>query len=51
MGRMSGIIFTPISTHLKKEETRYILGNCTARLFIGSLKLAAVAELRKALGS
>ena len=40
----SGIIFTPISTHLKKEETQYILQNCNARLFIGSLQLAAVAE-------
>ena len=40
----SGIIFTPVSTHLKKAETRYILENCNARLLIGSLKLAAVAE-------
>ncbi|MGI9295143.1 MAG: acyl-CoA synthetase [Pseudomonadales bacterium] len=40
----SGIIFTPISTHLKKEEARYILENCNARLFIASTKLAAVAE-------
>jgi fatty-acyl-CoA synthase len=40
----AGIIFTPVSTHLKKEETSYILENCNARLFIGSLKLAAVAE-------
>lgn len=40
----SGIIFTPVSTHLKKEETRYILNNCNARLFIGSTRLAAVAE-------
>lgn len=40
----SGIIFTPISTHLKKEETAYILNNCGARLFIGSLTLADVAQ-------
>ncbi len=41
----SGIIFTPISTHLRQDETRYILENCQAQLFIGSLKLAAVAEV------
>ncbi len=39
-----GLIFTPISTHLRKEETQYILENCNAKLFIGSKKLAAVAE-------
>ena len=33
----SGLIFTPISTHLKKSETAYILQNCGAKLFIGSL--------------
>ncbi len=40
----SGIVFTPISTHLKKDETAYILNNCGARLFIGSLALAETAE-------
>ena len=40
----SGIIFTPISTHLRVEETRYILENCEAKLFVGSRKLAAVAR-------
>ena len=40
----SGLIFTPISTHLKKSETAYILQNCGAKLFIGSLALADVAE-------
>jgi long-chain acyl-CoA synthetase len=40
----SGLIFTPISTHLKKDETTYILQNCEAKLFIGSLALADVAE-------
>jgi long-chain acyl-CoA synthetase len=40
----SGLIFTPISTHLKRDETAYILENCGARLFLGSLKLADIAE-------
>lgn len=40
----SGLIFTPISTHLKKDETAYILKNCGAKLFIGSLALSDVAE-------
>ncbi len=40
----SGLIFTPISTHLKKSETAYILKNCGAKAFIGSLALADVAE-------
>ncbi len=39
----SGIVFTPISTHLKREETAYILNNCGAKLFVSSLALAAVA--------
>jgi long-chain acyl-CoA synthetase len=40
----SGIVFTPISTHLKKDETAYILQNCGATMFIGSLALSEVAE-------
>ncbi|NKI18720.1 acyl-CoA synthetase [Spongiibacter sp. KMU-166] len=32
----SGIIFTPLSTHLKQEEVRYILENCNAKLFVTS---------------
>jgi fatty-acyl-CoA synthase len=40
----SGLVFTPISTHLKKDETAYILENCGAKLFVGSLHLAEVAE-------
>mgnify|MGYP001827545778 FL=1 len=40
----SGLIFTPISTHLKKDESAYILENCAAKLFVGSLQLADVAE-------
>lgn len=40
----SGIIFTPVSTHLKESETAYILENCGAKLFIGSHALADIAE-------
>jgi len=40
----SGVIFTPISSHLKREETAYILENCGAKLFIGSHALAEVAQ-------
>jgi fatty-acyl-CoA synthase len=40
----SGLVYTPISTHLKRDETRYILENCGAKLFIGSAKLAEVAD-------
>ncbi|MCB1680196.1 MAG: acyl-CoA synthetase [Halioglobus sp.] len=40
----SGIIFTPVSTHLKKNEALYILANCGAKLFIGSLALAELAQ-------
>ncbi|GAB5450345.1 MAG: acyl-CoA synthetase [Halioglobus sp.] len=40
----AGLIFTPISTHLTREETAYILENCGAKLFIGSAALAQVAE-------
>jgi fatty-acyl-CoA synthase len=39
----AGVVFTPISTHLKKEETAYIINNCNARLFIASASLADVA--------
>jgi long-chain acyl-CoA synthetase len=39
-----GLVFTPISTHLKINETAYILKNCGAKLFIGSLKLSEIAE-------
>ncbi len=39
-----GLVFTPISTHLKKNETAYILQNCGAKLFIGSHLLSEVAE-------
>ena len=40
----AGLIYTPISTHLRKDETAYILENCGAKLFIGSLTLAEVAQ-------
>ncbi|MEH6581779.1 MAG: acyl-CoA synthetase [Halioglobus sp.] len=40
----AGLIYTPISTHLTRDETAYILENCGAKLFIGSLQLADVAE-------
>ncbi|MDX1733628.1 MAG: acyl-CoA synthetase [Halioglobus sp.] len=40
----SGLVFTPVSTHLTKDETAYIMENCGAKLFIGSLALATVAE-------
>ncbi|MBL6821726.1 MAG: AMP-binding protein, partial [Luminiphilus sp.] len=39
----AGVIFTPISTHLKQEETAYIITNCKAKLFIASASLAEVA--------
>ena len=39
----SGIIYTPVSTHLKADETRYILENCGARLFITSPRMHDVA--------
>ncbi|QFU75263.1 acyl-CoA synthetase [Halioglobus maricola] len=38
----SGLIYTPISSHLKRDETAYILENCGAKLFIGSHKLIDV---------
>lgn len=39
----AGIIFTPISTHLKQDETAYIITNCKAKLFIASASLSEVA--------
>ena len=39
----AGIIFTPISTHLKQEETAYIITNCKAKLFVASAALSEVA--------
>jgi len=39
----AGIIYTPISTHLKRDETAYILENCGAKVFIASHELSDVA--------
>ena len=39
----AGVIFTPISTHLKQDETAYILDNCGAKLFVASGSLSEVA--------
>lgn len=39
----AGLIFTPVASHLKQEETAYILQNCGAKLFIGSHVLNEVA--------
>ena len=39
----AGVVFTPISTHLTKDETAYIINNCRAQLFIASGSLANVA--------
>lgn len=45
----AGLIFTPVSTHLTRHETAYIMQNCRAKLFIGSHALAEVAgEMRDA---
>jgi fatty-acyl-CoA synthase len=32
----AGLIYTPISTHLREEETAYIVQNCGARLFLAA---------------
>ena len=40
----AGLVYTPIASHLKRDETAYILENCGAKLFVGSHKLADVAE-------
>ena len=39
----TGLIFTPISTHLKGDETAYILKNCGAKLLVASASLADTA--------
>ena len=39
----AGVIFTPISTHLKQDETAYIITNCKAKVFFASASLAPVA--------
>lgn len=40
----SGIILTPISTHLIEEEIAYILNNCEAKLFITTAKYKTNAK-------
>lgn len=40
----SGLIFTPLHTHLQQDEVEYILNNSTAKLFICSARFRAVAE-------
>ncbi|MEO0435696.1 MAG: acyl-CoA synthetase [Pseudomonadota bacterium] len=39
----AGLIYTPISSHLKADETAYILRNCGAKMFIASAAVADVA--------
>lgn len=39
----SGLIYTPIHSHLQRDEVEYILGNCRARLFITSAQLRETA--------
>ena len=39
----AGLVFTPVSTHLKQDEVAYILDNCGARLFIASHAFADIA--------
>jgi fatty-acyl-CoA synthase len=42
-GMRSGLIITPISTHLLAEEVAYIINNCEAKLFITSKKYSELA--------
>lgn len=39
----AGLIYTPIHTHLHRDEVEYILDNCRAKLFITSAKLRETA--------
>ncbi len=39
----AGLIYTPISSQLKSDETAYIIQNCGAKLFIASTAVADVA--------
>jgi long-chain acyl-CoA synthetase len=40
----SGLYYTAISSRLQPDELAYIIGNCGARVFISSAKLAGVAS-------
>jgi len=39
----AGLIYTPIHSHLQRDEVEYILNNCGARLFIASEKIKETA--------
>src|SRR5690606_32762139 len=39
-----GLIYTAVSTHLKRDEMVYIVRNCEAKIVIGSHTLADVAN-------
>ncbi|MET0377472.1 MAG: acyl-CoA synthetase [Spongiibacteraceae bacterium] len=39
----AGLIYTPIHSHLQRDEVEYILDNCKARLFITSGKMRDIA--------
>jgi len=47
----SGLIITPMSTHLLEEEVAYIINNCEAKIFITTKKFAALATGLKAKAS
>ncbi|WP_405085504.1 AMP-binding protein [Microbispora sp. NBC_01389] len=40
----SGLYYTAINSHLQADELSYIVGNCEARVFISSARLAEVAS-------
>jgi long-chain acyl-CoA synthetase len=42
--RRAGLIYTPISTHLKRGEVLYIVRNCEAKAVICSSSLADIAQ-------
>jgi long-chain acyl-CoA synthetase len=42
--RRAGLIYTPISTHLKRDEVLYIVRNCEAKAVICSSSLADLAQ-------
>jgi fatty-acyl-CoA synthase len=42
--RRAGLLYTAISTHLKKDEVTYIVRNCEAKAVIFSKSLAAIAS-------
>lgn len=44
----SGLIITPMSTHLLEEEVAYIINNCEAKLFITTKKFEQLATGLKA---